>query len=80
MTAAQHDVAAAAKLVAAVHADDVVGIIRILDEASDDGRLRELAVAVAAQCASVTSEFWDNQDVQQALDLHAMSAMDGLAP
>ena len=80
MTAAQHDVIAAAKLVAAVYADDVCGIAAILDEASDGGRLRELAVAVAAQCASVTAQFWDNQDVQQALDLHAMQAMDGLSP
>ena len=77
MTAAQHDVAAAAKLVAAVYADDVCGIIRIRDEAAESGRLWELALAAAAQCASVTAQFWDNRDVQQALDLHAMDCMPG---
>ena len=41
---------------------------------ANDGVLRELCMAVAAQCASIASEFYD-VDAQQMLDMRAMQAM-----
>ena len=79
MTPVEHDVALAAQLVAAVSAHDVVRTIHILDAACNDGRIRELALATAGQAVAVTAQLWDNQDVQQALDLHAMSMMGDLS-
>lgn len=77
MTPVEHDAALAAQLVAAVAAHDVVRTIRVLDEASDSGRIRELCIAIAAQAASLAGlagECFDS-DAQPLLDDWAMSLM-----
>ena len=74
MTPVEGDVMLAAQLIAAVSADDVVRTIRVLDQACDDGRLRELCIAVAGQAVGLAGEYFDT-DCQQMLDMRAMSCM-----
>ena len=47
MTPVEGDVMLAAQLIAAVSAHDIERTIRVLDQACDDGRIRELCLAVA---------------------------------
>ena len=58
MTTTQRDVSAAARLVAAVSADDTAGWAAVLNEARAGGWLTELCMAVAAQCVSIAGEYY----------------------
>lgn len=71
---ASQDVAAAAKLVAAVSADDQPGWVAVINEARRAGRLTELCLAAAAQCVSIAGEYYD-VDVQTFLDRRAFEAL-----
>jgi hypothetical protein len=74
VTTAYGDVAAAARLVAAVNAGDTGGWVAILAEAAVRGRLGELCLATAAQCASLAGEYFDT-DCQTMLDMRALDAL-----
>lgn len=74
VTPVEHDVALAAQLIAATSAGDVVRTIRVLDQACDDGRIRELCLATAGQAVGLAGEYFDT-DRQQMLDERAMSLM-----
>jgi hypothetical protein len=68
------DVARAARLVAAVAADDQNGVGAVLKEARDRDRLPQLALALAVRFADIAREFYDT-DCQTILDGFAMDAM-----
>lgn len=73
MSTAQRDVADAAQLIAAISAGDD-SWVPIINADRVDERLTELCLAVAAQAASIASEYFDT-DVQQMLDMRALDAM-----
>ena len=74
MTTAYEDVAAAAALVAFTAAGDTGAWLRVIAEADRRGRLAELCLATAAQCASLAGEYFDT-DCQTMLDMRALNAL-----
>jgi hypothetical protein len=77
-TAAHQDVALAARLVAAISADDVPGWSAVIAEVRHSGRLEELAIALAVRHVQVAGEFYDT-DRQAILDGHAFDANGALS-
>jgi len=75
--AALEDVAAAAKLVAAVSAGDTAGWVAVIGEAAVTHRLAELCLATAAQAAATAADYCGD-DVQAVLDLRARYALSEL--
>ncbi|MDG5772367.1 hypothetical protein [Mycolicibacterium fortuitum] len=68
------DVARAARLAAAMAADDIPGVGAVIKEAKQADGLVGLALALAAQHITVCAEFYDT-DCQKMLDTFAMDAM-----
>jgi hypothetical protein len=73
------DMAAAARLVAAVSANDAPGWMQVISEAVDRERLIELTMATAAVAASIASEYFDT-DRQAMLDARAFEALEAASP
>lgn len=67
------DVALAARLVAAVSADDQPGWSAVIAEVRQSGRMEELALALATRVVQIAGEFYDT-DRQAVLDGFALDA------
>ncbi|NOP96962.1 hypothetical protein [Mycolicibacterium fortuitum] len=69
-----NDVARAARLAAAMAAEDVPGVGAVIEEAKQADGLVGLALALGARYIQVCAEFYDT-DCQKMLDTFAMDAM-----
>ncbi|WP_029112660.1 hypothetical protein [Mycobacterium sp. URHB0044] len=67
------DVALAARLVAAISAEDQPGWVAVIAEARQSGRMEELALALGIRLVQVAGEFYDT-DRQAILDAFAFDA------
>lgn len=67
------DVAAAARLVAAVSAEDQPGWAAVIAEVRQSGRMEELALTLATRVVQIAGEFYDT-DRQAVLDGFAFDA------
>jgi hypothetical protein len=68
------DVARAARLVAAISADDKPGVANVIREAQQDNSLVGVVLAMGARLVQIAGEYYDT-DRQQILDIFAMDAM-----
>ena len=73
------DVARAARLAAAVSANDPDSIAAVFREAKNANRLTEMALALAQRHVQICSEFYDT-DRQTMLDMYALDAMNYAEP
>jgi hypothetical protein len=71
--AGYQDVALAARLVAAISADDTPGWSAVIAEVRHSGRMEELALALATRVVQIAGEFYDT-DRQAILDGFAFDA------
>ena len=67
------DVAAAARFVSAIRADDVPGWSAVIAEVRQSGRMEQLAVTLATRVLSIANEYYD-VDTQKILDGFALDA------
>lgn len=74
MSTSAIDVARAARLAAAVSANDQDGVEAVIQEAHRRNGLIGLVLALATRHVQIAGEFYDT-DRQQILDMHAMDAM-----
>lgn len=69
-----NDVVRAARLAAAMAAEDVPGVGAVIEEAKRADGLVGLALALAARHIQICAEYYDT-DCQRVLDTYAMEAM-----